>query len=125
MRLSNSEFYLDKKFDRLSTGLEYFFFNKNIYFKPHYTKNIYNNLFKTNVKYKLDENLMVGLQNSFKFGKTPSGDKASEFKYMKVKLEYSNECAIIGLAIKKELGKNGLEVKASSWNVYFKIPEIK
>ena len=124
MKLSNNESYFDKKFYRLSVGLKYLFFNKELFFN-NIKKTYYNKLLKTEFKYQFNDNVSGGIQNNFKFGQDPAGNRVSQARDMKLKLEYVNECAIIGLSMKKDLGKKDLNDKATTYKLYFKIPQIR
>jgi hypothetical protein len=124
MKLSNNESYFDKKFHRLSTSLKYLFFNKEFFFYKS-KKTSYNKLLKTEMKYQFNDNVTGRIQNSFKFGEDAMGNKISKAKDMKFNLEYVNECAIIGLSMKKGFGKKDLNDKATTYKLYFKIPQIR
>lgn len=124
MKLSNNEMYLDKKLYKLSAGLKYLFFNKDFFFNNN-KKTSYNKLLKTELKYQFNDNVTGGMQNSFKFGEDPAGNKVSKARDMKLKLEYVNECAIIGLSMKREFGKKDLNDKVTTYKLYFKIPQIR
>ena len=125
MKLSNNEIYFDKKFKNFSTGFKYLFFNKNLYLTPYKSGHIYNKIFSTDVKYNVTENILFSVQNAFKFGEKISGEGISHLNNVKLKLEYANECAVIGLSIKKDFNKKDLNDRVNTYRIYFKIPQIQ
>ncbi len=124
MKLSNNEIYFEKKFKKFATGFKYLFFNKRLYLNPYKSGVLYNKILSTDVKYNVTENILFSVQNSFKFGERISGKNVSNLENVKLKLEYSNECAIIGFSMKREFYKKSLNNKVNTYRIYFKIPQI-
>lgn len=125
VNLINNEFYMDKKFLKLSTGLEFLFFNEKFSFDELIPQKKYNKIIKTKVKYLITENLGIEIKNGIKSGKNAKNAPISQMQSLKMKIEYKNECINLGFAMKKEFDKKGkANDNVNSYTLYLKIPSI-
>lgn len=123
-QLLDNEFYIEKKFKKLSTGLEFNFFDMEKSFNPSIKQKRYNKIFRFNIGYKITDNIKLGAKSGIKFGLNSKDNKIQKFKDLKLKLEYENECIKVGFAMKKEFDKKGANDNVNSYNLYVKIPSI-
>ncbi len=124
LQLLNNEFYIEKKFKKFSTGLDFNFFNLEKSFDHNIKQKKYNKIFKFNIGYNITENMTIGVKSGIKFGYNSQNNLIKSFKDLKLKLEYANECIKIGFAMKKEFDKKSANDNVNSYNIYVKIPTI-
>lgn len=126
LNLLTNEFYLNKNFSKLSTGIQHIFFNPEYNFDPSIKQKKFEQHIKLQVAYNLTENLSTGIRQTIKLGQDSAGQHITEIKHIKGKIQYSNECIQIGFTIKKEFDKRKYNTNnnISSYNLYVKIPTI-
>lgn len=125
LSILNNEFYIDKKFTKLSTKVQYLFLNPKKNFNKKIKQSKFEQFVKLELKYNLSDNWSLGGKNKIKFGQNARDYNITQPAYFKSKIQYANECIKIGFVIKKEFSsRKKFNDNVNSYNFYLKIPSI-
>ncbi len=120
--LDNNELYLNKNFRKVTLDLKHLYFNKTTHF--YQKKQVYNNLVKAGLSYNVNSNWSLSLGYGAKFGTNEMHELIGKLRDMKMKVEYVNDCAIIGFTLKRYFSRRDDKL-STSYKMYFKIPDMK